>query len=73
MSTTSQEHQQRAERAIADALEALRDAAKHTDRGDFTQALNYIVHGAMRATGIAEQELRQARDAAILESNRDDA
>lgn len=67
---TSREHGAKAERAIEDALQALRDALKHTarsDAGSYREALTYVERYAMPQIELAEQELRLARDAATVE------
>lgn len=66
----SEDHAAKAENALEEALQHLRDALKHTerrDKGSYEQALAYVVRSAMPAIGLAEQELRLARDAATVE------
>ncbi len=70
---TSTEHAEKAERALEDALQSLRDAVKHTDRrdlGSYQQALSYV-GSAIGQAEAAERALRSARDAAAKEPRED--
>jgi hypothetical protein len=65
----SQDLQQQAEIAIEDTIQSLRDALKMTDRADYTEALNYVLRGAMPGVTKVIEKLLDARETAEMEEH----